>query len=80
MPNANDTELLTVAEAASFLRLRPSTIRAWILCRKIPFVKLGGRVFLRRTDVEALIASSVVPARAGMLLPLAGKSEMRGHD
>lgn len=54
--------LLTVSEAADILRLKSSTIRAWILHRKIAHVKLGGRVFLRRTDCEALIAASVVPA------------------
>lgn len=55
--------LLTVSEAAAFLRLKPSTVRAWILRRKIPHVKLGGRVFLRRSDCEALIAASLVPAQ-----------------
>jgi excisionase family DNA binding protein len=58
-----ETGLLTVVESASLLRLKPSTIRAWILHRKIAHVKLGGRVFLRRSDCEGLIAASVVPAR-----------------
>lgn len=55
--------LLTVGEAAAFLRLKPSTIRAWILHRRIAHVKLGGRVFLKKSDCEALITASVVPAR-----------------
>jgi len=59
----HDTELLTIAEAADLLRLRPSTLRSWILKRRIPFVKLGSRVFIRRSDCEALIAASVVPAQ-----------------
>lgn len=59
---ANES-LLTVPEAADILRLKPSTIRAWILHRKIAYLKLGGRVFLRRSDCEALIAASIVPAR-----------------
>jgi excisionase family DNA binding protein len=58
-----ENSLLTVAEAASLLRLRPSTMRAWVLRRKIPYVKVGRLVRLRRADVEALIAASVVPAR-----------------
>jgi len=58
-----ETGLLTVIEAADTLHLKPSTIRAWILHRRIPHVKLGGRVFIRRNDCEALIAASVVPAR-----------------
>lgn len=58
-----DVDLLTVVEAAEFLRLQESTIRAWVLQRRIPFVKLGGkRVFFRRADLHALIARSVVPA------------------
>ena len=56
-------ELLTVPETAALLRLRPSTIRAWVLKRRIPFVKVGRLVRVRRSDVEALIAASVVPAR-----------------
>jgi excisionase family DNA binding protein len=58
-----ESELLTVAESAAMLRLKPSTVRAWILAKRIPYVKLGGRVFLRRSDCEVLIAASVVPAR-----------------
>jgi excisionase family DNA binding protein len=56
------SDLLTVNEAAALLRLKPSTIRAWILHRKIPHIKLGGRVFLRKHDCDALIVSCVVPA------------------
>lgn len=36
------SELLTVSEAAHLLRLKVSTIRAWVLHRRVPFVKLGG--------------------------------------
>lgn len=57
-----DKSLLTVAEASELLRLRPSTLREWIGKRKIPHVKLGGRVFIRRSDIDALIEDSVVPA------------------
>jgi excisionase family DNA binding protein len=61
---AAEKELLTVQETASFLRLKVSTIRAWVCQRRIPYVKLGGRlVRIRRSDAEALITSSVVPAQ-----------------
>lgn len=63
MLNANVSELLTVGEAADRLRLKASSVRAWILRRKIPYVKVGRLVRIRRADVEALIAESVVPAR-----------------
>jgi excisionase family DNA binding protein len=58
-----DSGLLTIAEAAALLRLQPSTLRAWVLRRKIPYVKVGRLVRVRRADVEAFIAESVVPAR-----------------
>jgi excisionase family DNA binding protein len=56
------TELLTVPEAAALLRLKVSTIRAWVCQRKIPYVKLGGRlVRIRRLDADAIIAAGLVP-------------------
>jgi len=57
------SDLLTIPEAASLLRLKPSTLRAWILHRKLAYLKVGRLVRLRRVDVDAVIASSVVPAR-----------------
>jgi excisionase family DNA binding protein len=58
------SELLTVTEAADCLRLKVSTIRAWVLRRRIPFIKLGGkRVFFRRADLDAFIVKCVVPAK-----------------
>lgn len=58
-----DAILLTVRETASVLRLSPSAIRAWILQKKIPFIKLHNKaVRIRRSDVDALIAASLVPA------------------
>jgi len=56
-------ELLTLPEAAVLLRLKVSTLRAWVLRRRIPYVKVSRLVRLRRADVDALIAASVVPAR-----------------
>jgi excisionase family DNA binding protein len=58
-----NSDLLDVEEGAVFLHVKSSTVRSWILKGQVPFVKLGRRVFLRRPDLEALITSSVVPAR-----------------
>ena len=58
-----DSALLTLAEAAGLLRLRVSTLRAWVLRRKVPYCKVGRLVRIRRGDIDALIAASVVPAR-----------------
>jgi excisionase family DNA binding protein len=55
-----DSELLTVPEAAALLRLKPSTIRAWVCQRKIPFVKLGRLVRIKRSDAKALIEANLI--------------------
>jgi excisionase family DNA binding protein len=57
--------LLTLPEASGLLRLKTSTLRAWVLRRKIPYVKVGRLVRVRRSDIEVLIAASLVPAREG---------------
>jgi excisionase family DNA binding protein len=56
------SDLLTVPEAAALLRLKPSTIRAWTCQRRIPFVKVGRLVRIRRSDAEAYVTSRIVPA------------------
>jgi len=61
---SDGNELLTVPETAALLRLRPSTIRAWTCQRKIPFVKLGRLVRIKRSDAEALIQASVIESLA----------------
>lgn len=59
----NEGGLMTVVEAAAFLRMKESTIRSWVLKRRIPYVKLlHGRVFIRKADAEALLERSIVPA------------------
>ena len=62
MEMRDDRELLTVPEAAGLLRLKTSTVRSWVLQRRIPFVKLGRLVRIRKTDCFALIDASLVPA------------------
>jgi excisionase family DNA binding protein len=63
MGNAEQASgLMTLQEGASFLRLKTATLRAWRQQRRIAVVKLGRKVFVRRADLENLIANSVVPA------------------
>jgi excisionase family DNA binding protein len=57
------TEYLAVPEVPKVIPVKEATIRAWILHRRIPYVKLGRRVFIRRGDLERLIERSIVPAR-----------------
>jgi excisionase family DNA binding protein len=55
-------DLLTVAETAALLRLKPSTIRSWTCQRKIPFVKIGRLVRIRHADVANYIERQTVKA------------------
>jgi excisionase family DNA binding protein len=65
-------DLLDVNEAAEFCHVRPSTMRDWILRRKIEYVKIGRKVFLRRKSLEDLITRGSVPA----LQPLPGAEQV----
>lgn len=56
-------ELLTIPEAAAVLRLKVSTIRAWVLHRRIPYVKIGRLVRIRRSDAEAVVTAGLVSAQ-----------------
>jgi excisionase family DNA binding protein len=57
---AVDEEYVTVAEAATLLRVAPSTIRRWIREGDVPAHRIGRRrVALRRADLAGLIT----PAR-----------------
>jgi excisionase family DNA binding protein len=56
-------KLLTVAGAAEALALKPSTIRAWILRRKLPYVHVGRSVRIPADAIEKFIAENTVPAR-----------------
>src|SRR5215207_63820 len=61
--SAVDEEFLTVAEAATLLRVASSTIRRWIREGDVPAYRIGRRrVALKREDLTDLIT----PARPGM--------------
>ena len=57
--------LLDVEEAAAFCHVKPCTMRSWVLHKKLTYVKLGRRVFLRHSDLVDMIDRSVVPAAQG---------------
>ena len=61
MPSAADW--ITLAEAAEILaaanvRFRPSTIGTWARTGKLQSIKLGGRRFVRRGEIRALVTPS----------------------
>jgi excisionase family DNA binding protein len=55
--------LLNVNEAAEILNLKPATIRAWLLRRKLPRVNCGRAVRIPNEAVQAFIQRNTVPAR-----------------
>lgn len=60
MPDSQ-SDLLTLPEASKLLRVKVSTLRAWREQRRLPFYKVGGKVFLKRHDVQQFIESSLIP-------------------
>ena len=57
-----NTELLTVPEVATLLRVRVSTVRSWVLHKRIPYVKCG-RILFERVAIEQWIKARVVSAQ-----------------
>ena len=55
--------LLSVREAGKILGISHHTIRAWIYQRRLPVVRLGRRVLIRREDLEDFIRRNRIPAR-----------------
>jgi excisionase family DNA binding protein len=56
-------ELLDLKESAKELKLSIHTLRAWTYQKRIPFVRLGRRILLRREDLEALVNEHLVEAK-----------------
>jgi hypothetical protein len=59
---AAPTDWITLAEAAEILeaaniRFKPETIGRWARSGRLQSIKLGGRRFVRRSEVKALVAT-----------------------
>jgi hypothetical protein len=59
---AAPTDWITLGEAAEVLaaaniRFTPATIGAWARSGRLQSIKLGGRRFVRRAEVKALVAA-----------------------
>ncbi len=59
---ANDDEVLTVEEAASFMKMSVRYVRRLVAERRIPFHKLGRSVRLTKADVVAHVGAGRVEA------------------
>ena len=45
---------LSIKEAARLLKVGVSTIYRWVLTQKIPALRIGGRVWVRKADILAV--------------------------
>ena len=61
-PVSSSGDLLTVEQAADYLNITEHFVRRLIRERRIPFLKVGRLVRLRRTDIDEYVASRLVPA------------------
>ena len=64
---ASQDDLLTTDEAAKELRKDPRTLKNW-RCKgtyNLPFVKIGGSVFYRRTVIDDVKANGLRKATKG---------------
>jgi excisionase family DNA binding protein len=57
------SDLLDVPESAMKLKVSVYTMRAWIFQKRLPVVRLGRRVLLKREDLEKLIEKNTHPAK-----------------
>lgn len=57
-------DLLTISEVAQQLRVDNSTVYRLLTGKTIPYLRYtdGGKMLVRRSDLDAWIASRVVPA------------------
>jgi excisionase family DNA binding protein len=59
-----EQELLTTAEVATRLTMKESTIRAWLLARRLSHVRIGRRaVRIPVREVERIIEEGTIAAR-----------------
>jgi excisionase family DNA binding protein len=55
--------LVGLAQAAKELSVSIHGLRRWVAERKIPVVRLGRRVLIKRKDLDEFIEKNWVPAR-----------------
>ncbi len=56
-------DLLNLKEGAQALRISIHTLRSWTYQRRIPIVRLGRRILVKREDLEAFVNKNTVQAR-----------------
>jgi excisionase family DNA binding protein len=59
-----DQQLLTAAQVAERLSIKESTIRAWLLARRLAAVRVGRRAIrIPASEVQRIIAEGTLRAR-----------------
>jgi excisionase family DNA binding protein len=53
------SDLLTAAEAATYLRISLGTLRHWVCRRKIQFIKIGRSVRFRKAHLDRFISENL---------------------
>jgi len=61
--NCMNSKLLTVVEAASLLSLKQSTIRSWVLRRKITSIRVGRAVRIEEAEIQRILRDGRRPAQ-----------------
>jgi excisionase family DNA binding protein len=51
----NTTGTWNHQQAAEYIGITPGTIRVWCSKRKVPFIKINGRVRFRQTDLDKFL-------------------------
>ena len=69
----HDEELLTVDQAAALLKLNPQTIRNHIDAGELPVIRIGRRIRIQRSALEAAVGWQ----RDSAALPLAAAGPER---
>ncbi len=71
--------LLDVKQLSQYLRVKPSTLYAWVSERKIPFLKVIGCIRFRQDEIDAWLESlrSEQPKPAPQLRVRHGHSDVK---
>jgi excisionase family DNA binding protein len=62
----SETGLLTLEEAAEYLKIAPGTLKNWLYLQRIEHVRIASnRIRFRRAALDRFIAAHTIPAREG---------------
>ncbi len=67
-PNEPEETYLTVAEVAATLKINQQTVRNWIDQERLPALRVGRRVRIKRSDFERILRESYSPGASARTL------------